>query len=207
MPTSAHRDEGYIKFSFAHEEAPPPTHPLLLPLMRLRDDLHDWDLIGVLPEDIGFGNLSARVGDSPRFVITASGTGREYPIAPRHFCEVLSFDIARNHVTCRGPLPASSESMSHGALYAARPDTRCVIHIHDAVLFRMLLEEGAPRTPPDAAFGTPAMAQAVGRLAATLPPAALLVMTGHEDGLLAFAPDPRTARDALWDAYARSRRE
>lgn len=202
-----HRDEGYIKFSFAHEAAPAPRHPWLHDLMRIRDDLHDWELIGVLPEGIGYGNLSARIGDSLRLVITASGTGLEYPIGERHFCEVLSFDIARNSVVCRGPLPASSESMSHGAVYTARPDARAVIHIHDRVLFRQLVAEGAPQTPAHAAFGTPEMARAIGELAASLPPVAIVVMAGHEDGLLAFAPDPWAARDALWDAYSRSRRQ
>ncbi|HPJ57064.1 MAG TPA: class II aldolase/adducin family protein [Kiritimatiellia bacterium] len=200
-------DEGYIKFSCAHEAAPPPRHPWLHDLCRIRDDLHDWRLIGVLPDGIGYGNLSARLEDTLRFVVTASGTGFEYPIAERHFCEVQAFDIAQNTVTCRGPLPASSESMSHGAVYAARPDTRAVIHIHDRLLFRMLLAEDAPRTPPDAAFGTPEIARAIGQLAPALPPVAILVMAGHEDGLLAFAPDPRAARDALWTAYSRSRRQ
>ena len=207
MPTTIHRDEGYIKFSCAHEAAPAPAHPRLHDLMRIRDDLHEWALIGVLPDGIGYGNLSARFAGTPRFVITASGTGLKYPIAAADFCEILAFDIAQNSVTCRGPLPASSESMSHGAVYAARPDANAVIHIHDRVMFRMLLKEGAPQTPADAAFGTPEMARSVGRLVASLPPVAVLVMAGHEDGLIAYGPDPQSARDALWDIYSRSRLE
>ena len=207
MPTSIHRDEGYIKFSFAHEAAPPPAHPRLHELMRIRDDLHEWELIGVLPEGIGYGNISARIEGSTRFIITGSGTGLKFPIEPAHFCEVVSFDIAKNSVVCRGPLPASSESMSHGAIYAARPDANSVIHIHDRSMFRLLIQEGAPRSPADAAFGTPEMARAVGRLAATLSPVAALVMAGHEDGIIAYGPDPQSARDALWDVYARARRE
>ena len=207
MPTASHRDEGYIKFSFAHEAAPAPTHPRLHDLMRIRDDLHEWELIGVLPDGIGYGNISARIADSNRFIITASGTGLKFPIEAVHFCEVVSFDIDQNRVACRGPLPASSESMSHGAIYAARADANAVIHIHDRVMFRMLLQEGAPQTPADAAFGTPEIARAVGRLAATLPPVAVLVMAGHEEGLIAYGPDPRSVRDALWDVYSRSRRE
>ena len=207
MPTSIHRDEGYIKFSFAHEAAPPPTHPRLHELMRIRDDLHEWELIGVLPEGIGYGNISARIEGSTRFIITGSGTGLKFPIEPAHFCEVVSFDIAKNSVVCRGPLPASSETMSHGAIYAARPDANSVIHIHDRSMFRLLIQEGAPRSPADAAFGTPEMARAVGRLAATLSPVAALVMAGHEDGIIAYGPDPQSARDALWDVYARARRE
>ena len=201
------RDEGYIKFSFAHEAAPAPVHPVLHDLMRIRDDLHEWELIGVLPDGIGYGNISARIDGTPKFIITGSGTGLKFPIAPGHFCEVVSFDIEKNSVVCRGPLPASSESMSHGAIYAARPDANTVIHIHDSVMFRMLIREGAPQTPADAAFGTPEMARAVGRLAATLPPVAVMVMAGHEDGLIAYGPDPQSARDALWDVYARSRRD
>ncbi|HAL91748.1 MAG TPA: hypothetical protein DCM68_01830 [Verrucomicrobia bacterium] len=207
MPTSTHRDEGYIKFSYAHEAAPAPAHPWLHDLMRIRDDLHEWELIGVLPDGIGYGNISARIAGSCRFVITGSGTGLKFPIAPEHFCEVVSFDIAKNRVACQGPLPASSESMSHGAIYAARPDANAVIHIHDRWMFRLLLQEGAPQTPKEAAFGTPEMARAVGQLAASLPPVACMVMAGHEDGIIAFAPNPRSARDALWDAYSRSRRE
>ena len=207
MPTSIPRDEGYIKFSYAHEAAPPPAHPRLHDLMRIRDDLHEWELIGVLPDGIGYGNVSARFAGTDRFAITASGTGLEFPIEAAHFCEVISFDIPQNRVICRGPLPASSESMSHGAVYAARPDAGAVIHIHDRLMYRLLRAEGAPQTPADAAFGTPEMARAVGRLAAALPPVAVIVMAGHEDGLLAFAPNSRAARDALWEIYSRSRRE
>ena len=207
MPTSIHRDEGYIKFSFAHEAAPAPAHPRLHDLMRIRDDLHEWEMIGVLPDGIGYGNVSARIEGTHRFIITGSGTGLKFPIESGHFCEVVSFDIAKNNVVCRGPLPASSESMSHGAIYAARAEANTVIHIHDRIMFGLLIQEGAPQTPADAAFGTPEMARAVGRLAATLPPVAVLIMAGHEDGLIAYGPDPQSARDALWDVYSRSRRE
>lgn len=201
------KDEGYIKFTVAHESAPPPTHPWLHDLMRLRDELVDRKLIGILPDGIGYGNLSARIGDSPRFVITANGTGSEYPIAARHFCEVLSVDIVANTVQCRGPLPASSESMSHAAVYAARPDARVVVHIHDRTLFHLLRRTGTPQTPPSAAFGTPEIALAIRTLAATLPPVAIFAMAGHEDGLIAFAPDSRAARNILWNAYSRSRHD
>jgi ribulose-5-phosphate 4-epimerase/fuculose-1-phosphate aldolase len=207
MPTSIHRDEGYIKFSFAHEVAPPPAHPRLHDLMRIRDDLHEWELIGVLPDGIGYGNVSARIAGTNRFIVTGSGTGLKFPIEAAHFCEVVSIDVAKNAVVCRGPLPASSESMSHGAIYAARPDTNAVIHVHDPLMFRLLLREGAPQTPADAAFGTPAMARAIGRLAAALSSVAVLVMAGHEDGIFSYGPDPQSARDELWDVYCRARRE
>ena len=205
MPTSIHRDEGYIKFSCAHEAAPAPTHPRLHDLMRIRDEFHRLGRVGVLPDGIGYGNLSARIAGTDRFIITGSGTGARFPIAPAHFSEVVSFDIDHNRVVCRGPLPASSESMSHGAIYAARPDAHAVIHIHDRALYQFLIQEGAPHTPATAAFGTPELARAIGRLAGTLPSVAVLVMAGHEDGLIAYGPDPQSARDALLDAGSRAR--
>lgn len=79
------RDEGYIKFSYAHEAGPPPSHPQLHDLMRIRDDLHEWELIGVLPDGIGYGNISTRIPDSNRFLVTGSGTGFKFPIEPIHF--------------------------------------------------------------------------------------------------------------------------
>ncbi len=197
MPTSPHNAEGYIKFSFTHEPAPPPTHPALAELRRVRDELRDWGWLGVLPDGIGFGNLSVRGPDREQFVITASGTGRYVAALPEHFCAVLAWDVARNHVRCRGPLPASSESMSHGAVYAARPDAQAVIHIHDRALHARLRAAGAPATPADAEFGTPELARAIAALVPTLPAAAVLVLGGHEDGLLAFGPSLDAARAAL----------
>ncbi len=206
MPTSSHRDEGYIKFTCAHEVAPAPAHPQLRDLIHLRDDLRRQGLVGVLPDGVGFGNLSVRVAGSDRFIITASGTGRKPTLGPGDFCEVVAFDIGKNRVACRGPLPASSESMSHGAVYAARPGVHAVIHVHDRARFRRLLREGAPQTPAAAAFGTPEMARAIGRLAAALPPVAVLAMAGHEDGLLAYGPDLPSVRAALADVAVRARR-
>lgn len=207
MPTSSHRDEGYIKFTCAHEAAPAPAHPWLHDLIRIRNDLRRQGLVGVLPDGVGFGNLSVRVAGSNRFIISASGTGRKPILGPEDFCEVVAFDIGKNRVACRGPLPASSESMSHGAVYAARPDANAVIHVHDRARFQRLRREGAPQTPAGAAFGTPELARAVGRLATTLPPVAVLVMAGHEDGLLAYGPDLPSARAALADPAGRARRE
>ena len=197
MPTSSHSAEGYIKFSFTHEPAPPPAHPALAGLLRVRDELRRWGWMGVLPDGIGYGNISARRPGGNTFVISASGTGRHKNALPEHFCAVLTVDIARNFVLCRGPLPASSESMSHGAVYATRPDTHAVIHVHDRALYARLRATGAPATPDDAEFGTPELARAIAALAPTLPPVAVLRLGGHPDGMLAFGPSIGAARDAL----------
>jgi hypothetical protein len=43
------------------------------------------EMIGVLPDGIGYGNVSARIAGTNRFVVTGSGTGLKFPIAPEHF--------------------------------------------------------------------------------------------------------------------------
>ena len=90
----------------------------------------------------------------------------------------------------RGDKPVS---IQHARQQQARP------------MFDLLRAAGVPQTPPDAAYGTPELARAIGSLAVALPAVAVIVMGGHPDGLLAYAPEPRKARDLLWNTYLRSR--
>jgi hypothetical protein len=181
-------DEGYIKFTLRHTLASAPGHALLDRLMRLRDKLYELGLIGVLPGGIGYGNVSIRGHEKNSFLISASATGALFPIQERHFSLVTRFDMDENIVYCRGPRPASSESLSHGAAYSASSALACVLHVHDPLLFECLPAWGAPCTPPGAAFGTPEMARAVQVLARGQEELAL-VMRGHKDGIIFAAAD------------------
>jgi hypothetical protein len=207
MPTSTHRDEGYIKFSFAHEAAPPPAHPRLHDLMRIRDDLHEWELIGVLPDGIGYGNLSARIGDSPRFASSppaapdsniplnrttsarcSPSISPELRCLPRAAARLLGIHEPRRDLR-RAPRHApSSTSTTASYVQPAGPGRRAA----DAVRRRLRHARNGPRRRPPRRH---------------LPPAAVLVMAGHEDGLSPTAPIPAPPATCLWDAYSRSRRE
>jgi len=197
-------DEGYIKFSCRHELAAPPDHAELAALMRLRDELFTLGLIGVLPCGIGYGNISLRGQTSNSFIISASATGGVFPIQRQHFSWVRRFDIDENRLHCLGPRPASSESLSHGAIYRASSSVRCVIHAHDAALFAAMPALGAAVTPRGAAFGTPEMARAVQLLSRGREEIAL-VMGGHEDGVLFAAPDITRAARLVHDTLRRIR--
>ncbi len=177
-------DEGYIKFHLFHTDDMPLCHPGIEELIRVRNTLHALGLIGVLPDGIGFGNISLRDGSG--FLISASATGGVIEAGPEHFSRVEDFDIATNTVWCRGPLPASSESMSHGAVYRASPGVQAVIHVHDARMWKMMLREGALSTPVQAEFGTPELAQAI-MLCVAGKNEFSLVLAGHEDGVLVGA--------------------
>ncbi len=151
-----------------------------------RTTLHDAGLIGVYPSGIGYGNISLRLADE-LFLISGSGTGARRILDMSGYSLVHTFDPSANTVSSYGPVQASSESMTHGAIYRAAPATRCVIHVHSRALFSSLLARNWPHTPESAAYGTPALSLAVARLAAALPPTGgVFVTAGHEEGLIAY---------------------
>ncbi len=203
---NGHPTEGYVRFHVRWTVAPAPAHPLLPDLDALRTRLWDRGWVGITPAGIGFGNVSLRDPDgAPSLVITGTATGAARVLGPSGYVRVTSVDATANTVSCEGPVRASAETMSHAALYAARPGIRCVLHIHDAAFWRQAIDLGWPSTPADAEYGTPALADAVGRLAATMgTDSGLMVLAGHEDGLLAFGPGPSAAEAELLAAHART---
>jgi hypothetical protein len=166
-------------------------------LSQIRIRLFDLGLIGVHPDGIGFGNISLRE-EGEAFRITGTGTGRHRILDPERWCRVVWFSPELNQVRSHGMVEASAESMTHGAIYRARRDAHCVIHVHSRRLFDTLLAGDCPRTPPSVAHGTLDMAQAVAALAARAPALpALLVTTGHDEGVIAYGADPVSTCEAL----------
>jgi hypothetical protein len=195
---SASIDDGYIKYTSTRRDGEVAPSAELDGLNRARTTLFDLGLIGVYDSGVGYGNLSIRASHDNQFVITASATGAQRTLSVEQFCLVEAFSVDDNHVQSMGSLPASSESMTHGAIYAARPDVRCVIHVHSRMLFDHLLQTGAPATPADVPYGTPAMARTVAQLVAKQPNLpTVFVMAGHIDGVVAYGADTVSTVDAL----------
>ena len=189
-------EEGYVKYRCVHKPGPAPEHPGLEALNALRTDLVRAGLVGVLENGVGYGNVSLRTERG--FVVTATATGHIPVLGPEGYCLVTRCDIDANTVWSSGPAQASSESMTHAAVYEASPVTNCVIHLHHAGLYGQLLEGKAPATAPEAAFGTPAMAHSVAELVRKHPADGIIVMTGHQDGFIMYAPDVEHMRDLLY---------
>ncbi len=189
-------DEGYIKFRLEWQEGPPLEVPDTL--IQVRDRLHALGLVGMYTDSgIGFGNVSVRMADG-KILISGSGTGA---VAQSHaglFSVVTDYDIARNRVKCQGPVPASSETLTHAMLYACDPQIGAVLHVHQLAAWKRLLYQ-VPTTHADTPYGTPEMALEVRRLYTdgTLPQSRFLAMAGHEEGLIAFGTDPRSALNLL----------
>jgi len=172
-----HDEKGYIQFRCEWYVASPPQVPP--ELIAWRDRLHEMNLIGVYPDGIGFGNISIR----EPFLISGTATGHFPRTGPEHFAEITGFDIADNAVSCRGRVKASSESLSHAAVYRSDPAAQAVIHVHHMTSWESLRGR-APTTDPSAEAGTPQMADAI---AAILPlDDGFFVMGGHREGIVAY---------------------
>lgn len=196
-------DEGYIKFNSQRRDGTVPRPAALEELNRSRTALFDLGLIGVLPDGIGFGNLSVRTNEL-QFLVTASATGATRILAPEQYCLVESFSIALNSVHSVGPLHASSESMTHGAIYAAHSEVQCVIHVHSRALFDWLLKNSWPFTPASVPYGTPAMADAVSQLVVQQPQLPVLfAMAGHQDGVVAYGREIASVLNLVRDTFER----
>jgi ribulose-5-phosphate 4-epimerase/fuculose-1-phosphate aldolase len=195
-------DEGYIKFNLTQVKDDSTPALVLRELAALRNRLYDLQLIGRYPGGPGFGNVSHRIGRSNRFFISGSGTGRKERIGIGDFSRVIRWDREKNKVICRGEVRASSESMSHGAIYAANRDIRCVIHVHSSKLFSYMLDNGYPKTAPDAAFGTPLLSEEIGMVVEYLDkPEGVLVIEGHEEGVFAYGQDIAGAEKVLMEVF------
>lgn len=191
-------DDGYIKYTSTRRSGSVPPSAALDELNSARTALFDLGLIGVYDNGVGYGNLSVRMSADNQFVITASATGAQRTLQAEQFCLVESFSVQNNHVQSVGSLPASSESMTHGAIYAAHSGVRCVIHVHSRILFDHLLQTRAPATPADVPYGTPAMAQRVAQLVTRQPHLpSVFVMAGHDEGVVAYGADMPSTLNAL----------
>lgn len=192
------RDEGYIKFDCEWiEGAAPPWHKLSA-LNDWRQLMHKAGLIGMYPDGIGFGNISVRDVPLNEFIITGTATGAEPSLTRNHFTRVIDYNLDENRVTCRGPIRASSESLTHAAFYESSHSIKAVIHIHHRYLWDTYLDK-LPTTSRDVAYGTPEMAYEVRRLLSLRNPRnkQLVIMGGHEEGVMAYGASISQAASIL----------
>ena len=102
--------------------SPMPDPAAAKKLDEWRQKLYAAGLIGEYVEErIGFGNISIRSADHGQFLITGTQTGNLATTTEEHYSLVTSYDIAGNKVWCSGPLQASSEAMTHAAIYELDP--------------------------------------------------------------------------------------
>jgi L-ribulose-5-phosphate 4-epimerase len=141
------------------------------------------------------GNISARLGDSDRLVITPSGA----PYASMQSEDLALCSLQCEHLT--GKASPSMELALHAAVYCARPDVGAVVHTHavhaSAIAvcggeIPFLLDEMAysigPVNIPTAAYAPSGTQQLAENVVAALGSERMAVLMANH-GTLAVAPD------------------
>lgn len=180
----------YIKFTCERAATEIASFDGFAELNACRRKLLQLRLIGVDANGIGFGNLSIRGGASNKFYITGSATGGKSELMPADCARVVAYYFERNWLRYDGSTMPSSESLTHAAVYESDTKARSVIHCHDSKLWVALLDQ-APTTSAAVNYGTPEMAYEVRRLfnATDVQNRKILVMAGHEGGIVTFGKD------------------
>ena len=186
--------EGIVKYTLQHVSAPI-TVPAEMPeLLSCRRRLRALGLIGADADGVGYGNLSVRLYSSPRFLITGSQSSGLGDVDQRHFAIVTVVDLDRNALRSTGETQPSSEALTHAALYQVDGAIRAVVHVHSGTIWNAYRNR-LPTTREDAAYGTPAMGYEMIRLhkRSAIGKQGVVVMGGHQDGVIAFGPSPTAA--------------
>jgi len=194
--------EGYIKFNCERID-----DDILIPaktfdeLSKWRQTMFESGLIGVYSNGIGYGNLSVRAA-AGGFYISGTATGELPVLGQKHYSLVTSWSLSLNSLICKGRINASAESLSHAAIYESLLDVGAVIHIHHKGMWEKYISN-LPTTSPGILHGTPEMATEIANIVKTLIPGqdTILVMGGHEDGIIAWGKTTDAAGECILKYY------
>lgn len=158
-----------------------------------RKKLYKMNLIGEYPEvQIGFGNMSVVKDYSnfyqsthPQFVITGTQTGKYSDLGGTHYTRVLDYQIDELKIKMMGAIEASSEALTHAAIYSANPRIKAVFHIHSNEIWKKMLQDKTDFTRHDIPYGTVEMAHATQECIKGKD-SGYFCMHGHEDGIVIF---------------------
>ena len=202
------QNEGVIKFDLAFESGAPVDNHLICAINAWRRIFYQLQLIGQQSDrygGYGFGNISRRLPphDAPTqhrsFLVSGTQTGNLSHLDGNHYTRVLEYDCANNRVVAKGPVKPSSEALTHAMLYDLDAELQCVIHGHSPDIWQNRHQLNLPVTDESADYGTPAMAAEVARLYRdpAVRSGGVIVMGGHEDGVLSFGPTLAQAGSVL----------
>lgn len=188
--------EGIIKYRVDHQPGELPGWADIGAIAHCFAYARAHNLIGQQPDryqGAAYGNISQRA-PAGGFVITGSQTGGLQTLDETRLCWVRRVDVQANRVESLGPVQPSSEAMTHDQVYRWAAMANFVIHVHSPAIWHQATRLGLPVTDPQAAYGTPAMAQAVEQLLVNMQgDCGALSMGGHQDGILVFGATPTLA--------------
>ena len=183
-------EEGVIQFHHQRKQQQAISNTAYKILEPARQQAFRKKWIGVYPDGVAYGNLSCRLQGETGFYITASQTGSLSNCLAEHYCHIHDYNYQNNQVSYSGCRPPSSESLTHAMFYELDRHISCVLHIHHAQAWKQL-KYVLPTSHEDVTYGTIEMAMEIKRLfhESSLQQSKILVMAGHEDGIISFAED------------------
>ncbi|MFO7710592.1 MAG: HAD-IA family hydrolase [Candidatus Woesearchaeota archaeon] len=191
-------EEGYIKFQCNFRKTKPVPEERIKQLNRYRQKLYDKGLIGAYQNKIGYGNLSTRYGE---VIITGSATGNYKKLDNTHYSRITNYDIEKNELSCTGGTKASSESLTHEAIYECSKEIHAVIHVHSLRMWKAYRGK-LPTTSKNATYGTPEIAYELKRLYEQgFKEKQIAVLGGHKEGIVAFGKDLEEAYQVIMKYY------
>ncbi len=206
-------DEGVIKYDASdYQVTGALRESSIKQIEQVRRQLFTLKLIGhYMEHNVGYGNISQRQDFqslrttlSPQFIISGSQTGHLLHLTGEHYTQVIECDIARNKISAMGPRNhingASSESLTHAAIYQCNTAIQAVIHIHSASIWQGMLNDNLTHTPKNVPYGTPQMADAV-KAKVAHNKTGYLAMKGHEDGVITYGENFKQALDICLTLY------
>jgi len=202
--------EGVVKYQLDYKESLPVVYDAIREINAWRRILFLLGLIGQDPDrygGFGYGNVSCRLKHNEEaFLITGTQTGYIPEMEPEHYTTVITCDPQHNHIVAEGPVKPSSEALTHGALYRADKNIQFVFHAHCPEIWHNAVNLDLPTTSPEINYGTPEMARAFERVLSNkdAQQKCIIVMGGHEDGVVSYGSTAEHAGSMLVNCFSRS---
>lgn len=202
-------DDGVIKYDRSNfSQCGPIDLVEYSALESWREKLYALNLIGEYPEEgVGFGNISEFKDYSkfhqsmvPQFIITGSQTGKYPKLDGRFYTRVLDYDIDHLKIKVMGPIEASSESLTHAAIYAHNKNIKAIFHIHSKEIWNGMIKDKTDFTNKDIPYGTVEMARATEKCI-DKKSSGVFCMHGHEDGVIAYGKSLDEAGELILGLY------
>ena len=204
-------DDGVIKYNRSHFTQCGPIE--LVEYFQLevwRKKLFHINLIGEYPnEKIGFGNMSVVYdhaqffkANHPQFIITGTQTGKYADLDGNFYTRVLDYDIKKLNIKVMGPVEASSEALTHAAIYSHNDKIKAVFHIHSSKIWEGLINDEKSFTQKDIPYGTVEMAYATQKCIGNAD-SGIFCMKGHQDGVAAYGRNLDEVGEIILENYHR----
>lgn len=202
-------DDGIIKYDRSDFTLSEPIDLVdYFPLEHWRKILFKLNLIGEYPIDkIGFGNISEIKNFShfypstvPQFIITGTQTGKYPDLSGQMYTRVLDYDIDNLKIKTMGPVEASSEALTHSAIYASNRKIKAIFHIHSSKIWEGMIKDHYDFTASNIPYGTLEMARATQNCIEGKD-SGIFCMKGHSEGVVAYGQNLEEAGEILLNLY------